>query len=178
MKTSKKRVIRPKPRPAAARRRAASADILAGSARPPKSPGRWKGHYRNLAGLRTYFLEQKGLLSEDANEQHPAFSLHPADAATDNFDRDLALGMLSSDQNALIEIDAAIRRIEGGSYGICEFTGRRIEAKRLMAIPWTRYSLEAEKELEAKGAVNRARIGRATPLSDVTASDEEAAESE
>ena len=174
MKTTKKRVIRPIARRAGPRRRAASADILGRRARPAKIARRWQHYHHNLLGLRNYFLRQKGLLSEDANEQHPAFSLHPADAATDSFDRDFALGMLSSDQNALIEIDAAIRRLESGSYGICELTGKRIEAKRLMAIPWTRYSLNAEKELEARGAFNRTHIGRAVPLSDVTSPEEEA----
>lgn len=114
----------------------------------------------------------------DANEQHPAYSQHPADAATDTFDRDVALGMLSSDQDALFEIEDAIRRIESGSYGICELTGKKIPAARLQAIPWTRFSVEAGKRLEAQGQVNRTGLGRAIPLSSLSAADNEAEEGE
>ena len=170
MKTRKKPCISTKP--------ATTRDILGGQPRRTKIETRWKPHYQNLVGLRDFVLKQKGLLSEDANEQHPIFSEHPADAATDSFDRDVALGMLSADQDALIEIDAAIRRIEAGTYGICELTGKRIELGRLLAIPWTRYSLAAEKQLEAQGAVNRARIGRTMPLSNANASGGDADEEE
>ncbi len=177
MKTSKKRGA-PSKRAASRKHATTTRDILGGKTRRLKIEPRWKAHYRNLAGLRDYFLQQRGLLSEDANEQHPAFSEHPADAATDSFDRDVALGMLSADQNALIEIDAAIRRIESGGYGVCELTGKRIEAKRLKAIPWTRYSLDAEKQLEAQGTVNRAHIGRATSISNVAPPGEEPGDEE
>ena len=108
-------------------------------------------------GLRDIVLQQKGALTRDANEEQPNYSEHMADAGTDAYDRDFALSMLSADQNALYEIDSAIRRIEDGTYGICEMTGKPIAAARLEAIPWTRFSLEAEKRLEEGGALNNNR---------------------
>jgi RNA polymerase-binding transcription factor DksA len=81
-----------------------------------------------------------------------------ADAGTDEFDRDFALSMISSDQNALYEIEAALNRIRSGTYGICELTGKAIEPERLAAIPWTRFSTEAQRELEASGSVARTRL--------------------
>jgi hypothetical protein len=75
-----------------------------------------------------------------------------ADAATDSFDRDLTLGLASFEQEALYEVDAAIQRIDDGTYGICELTGRPIPWKRLEAIPWTRFSIEAELQLETLAA--------------------------
>ena len=102
---------------------------------------------------------QQADLSKDALEEHPTFSTHQADAATDSYDRDLALGMLSSEQDALKEVDEALERIQNGTYAVCELTGKPIEDSRLEAIPWTRFSTAAEKQLEKEGAVNRARLG-------------------
>jgi RNA polymerase-binding transcription factor DksA len=82
-----------------------------------------------------------------------------ADAATDTYDRDLALGMLSSEQDAIYEIDEAINRIHNGTYGICEVTNQPIEPARLQAIPWTRFCATAERRLERDGALKQTRLG-------------------
>jgi hypothetical protein len=52
--------------------------------------------------------------------------MHPADAATNSFDRDLVLGLASFKQEGLYEIDAALERIDNGTYGVCELTGQLI----------------------------------------------------
>lgn len=80
-----------------------------------------------------------------------------SDAGTDNFDRDFALSLLSSEQEALNEIDAAIQRIHNGTYGICEITGERIAEERLEAVPFTRFSLEGQRQFES---TNRKRVQR------------------
>ena len=49
----------------------------------------------------------------------------------------------------LVEIEAALSRIEGGNYGICEETEEEIEHDRLLAIPWTRLSIEGAELREA-----------------------------
>jgi RNA polymerase-binding transcription factor DksA len=87
-------------------------------------------------------------LRAEACEENTNYSLHMADAATDSFDRDLLLGLASFEQEGLYEIEAALKRIEDGTYGICELTGKPIGWERLQAIPWTRFSLEAENQLE------------------------------
>jgi DnaK suppressor protein len=109
--------------------------------------------------LREHILRRQGGLAQEANDQQPAFSTHMADAGTDTFDRDFALGMLSSEQDALYEIDEALDRIRDGTYGKCELTGKPIESARLDAIPWTRFSAAAEKQLEREGAVKKTRLG-------------------
>jgi RNA polymerase-binding transcription factor DksA len=109
--------------------------------------------------LRERLLERRGVLVRDASEEQPAYSLHMADAGTDNFDRDFALSIASSEQEAVYEIDQAINRIRDGSYGVCELTGKPIEPERLKAIPWARFSAAAEKELESNGTVKRAKLG-------------------
>ena len=70
-----------------------------------------------------------------------------------------AIGILSSEQDALYEIEQALHRIRDGTYGICELSGKRIESERLQAIPWARFTAAAEKQLEKEGAVTRHRLG-------------------
>jgi RNA polymerase-binding transcription factor DksA len=151
-------VRRAKERPR--RPRAATADVVSGNLQPKEHvPTKWKKHYRHLIQMRDYLLNRRGDLVKEASEEQPAFSLHMADAGTDSFDRDFALSRLSSEQDAVYEIDGALMRIRRGTYGICELTGKAIEGKRLEAIPWARFSASAEKQLEKDGAVKRTRLG-------------------
>ena len=84
-----------------------------------------------------------------AAEERPEFSTHLGDAASDTFDRDLTLSLVSFEQEKLYEIEAALKRIDDGSYGICELTGRLIPKTRLDAVPWTRFSEVAGRYLGA-----------------------------
>jgi DnaK suppressor protein len=140
--------------------KATTSQILAGLTQPPKIDPKWKEHYDKLIDFRAQLGKRKDGLNEIAREEQQAFSLHMADAGTDEFDRDFALSMISSDQNALYEIEDALSRIRSGNYGICELTGNPIESERLAAIPWTRFSAEAQRELEATGSVRRTRFGQ------------------
>ncbi len=72
-----------------------------------------------------------------------------ADSGTENFDRDFVLSLVSSEQEALSEIEAAIKRIANGTYGVCEITGKPIKKERLQAVPFTRHSLEGQRQLES-----------------------------
>jgi DnaK suppressor protein len=145
-----------KPRPASS-----TADIL-GSARSKvahaRIPARWAAHHRHLLELRAQLLAQAGKLAREAAEGTPSFSMHMADAGTDSFDRDFALSILSADQDALYEIEAAINRIETGTYGICEMTGKPIPKGRLQAIPWARFSAASQRQLEREGTLKRRRF--------------------
>jgi RNA polymerase-binding transcription factor DksA len=123
---------------------------------------KWRKEYRRLLALHERLLGLHGDLNKDALEERPAFSLHMGDAGTDSFERDLALGVLSHEQDAIYEIEEALGRIRNGTYGICELTGRKISPQRLEAVPWTRFSAEAEKTLEKRGRIKRPRLGRAT----------------
>jgi DnaK suppressor protein len=82
-----------------------------------------------------------------------------ADAATDSYDRDCALALLSSTQNALYEIEQALKRIKEGTYGVCELTQEPIEPERLKAIPWTRYCVAAQSQIEARKGATRVQLG-------------------
>ncbi len=80
----------------------------------------------------------------EANQRDPSLS----DQGTDTFDREMELNMMGSEQEVLFEIDAALRRIEKGTYGICELTGQPINIERLQALPYVRYTVRAQSELE------------------------------
>ena len=97
----------------------------------------------------------------DAHEVS-AHGLHQADAGSDAYDRDFALSLLSQEQDALFEIDEALKRIAKGTYGVCEMSGKQILKARLEARPFARFTVECQNEIEKKNRFSRIRqpIGR------------------
>ena len=65
-----------------------------------------------------------------------------ADTATDTVDREIDSTLEENSEHVLSEIDAALARIEAGTYGICEGCGKPIGEARLEARPWTRLCIE------------------------------------
>jgi len=96
-----------------------------------------------------------------AGSQTSAFGMHQADAGSDAYDRDFALSILSQEQNSLYEIDEALKRIDDGSYGICEISNKQIPRARLEARPFTRYTVECQADLEKRQHV----VGTRLPVS-------------
>jgi DnaK suppressor protein len=119
----------------------------------------WAKYYKRLLELRDQLTRQMDGLAEESAQEMAGYSLHMADSGTDNFDRDFALSLLSSDQDAMYEIEEALKRIEKNTYGICELTGKPIPPTRLEAIPWTRFTVEAQAQLEREGALRQRRLG-------------------
>ncbi len=115
----------------------------------------WKKYYDILQDLRGRLTHQMDDLKKESAEEMSSYSMHMADSGTDNFDRDSALSLLSSDQDAVYEIDEALKRIEKKTYGVCELTGKNITKTRLTAVPWARYTVEAQAQLEKDGAVRQ-----------------------
>ncbi len=115
-------------------------------------PKKWKKYYKLLIELRAHVSDEINLHTADTlkhnSGDNSANTSSPADSGTDNFDRDFALSLVSSEQDALIEIEEAILRIKDGSYGVCEITNKAIPAARLSAVPFTRYSIEGQAEHE------------------------------
>ncbi len=100
-----------------------------------------------LLTLRERISGEYSALSRDnmqANQRDPSLS----DQGTDTFDREMELNMMGSEQEVLFEVDAALRRIEKGTYGICELTEEVIPKARLQALPYVRYTVEAKSQLE------------------------------
>ena len=123
------------------------------------SLGRWHWHYRALVKLRERLLKQRAELAAAILEPVESFSLDMADAATDQFDHDVALGLMAAEQDTLFEIETALNRIRAGTYGLCELTAKPIPAARLRAIPWTRFCQEVEEQLEQQGVCRPPHLG-------------------
>ena len=143
----------------------------AASADPKKVKPEWQKYCNRLLELREQLLRQMNGLAKESAQELPGYSLHMADSGTDNFDRDFALSLLSSDQDAVYEIEEALKRIEKKTYGICELTGKSIPKARLEAIPWTRFTVEAQAQLERDGALRSRRLGQLGTIDSVGASD-------
>ena len=124
-----------------------------------KIKAQWQKFYNHLLELREQLLRQMNGLAKESAEEMAGYSLHMADSGTDNFDRDFALSLLSSDQDAIYEIEEALKRIEKNTYGVCELTGKPIPNARLEAIPWTRFTVQAQAQLEREGALRQRRLG-------------------
>lgn len=162
------------PEPVASKRSAASLDdILGFAAGPAKNvkvasanrsvPRKFKRYFEALRILREHVRASLGMHAEDTlgrslKEDSGDISTS-SDSASDTFNRDFALSVVSSEQEALKEIDAAIERIYAGKYGVCEITNVPISEERLEAVPFTRFSLEGQKEHEQTARRRTTQIG-------------------
>ena len=102
-------------------------------------------------------VAQDTLRARAEGSEASAFGMHQADAGSDAYDRDFALSLLSQEQDALYEIDEALKRIELGTYGKCEMSGKPILHARLEAIPFARYTVECQSQLEKQSKMSRVR---------------------
>ena len=102
-------------------------------------------------------VAQDTLRSRAEGSEASAFGMHQADAGSDAYDRDFALSLLSQEQDALYEIDQALKRIEMGTYGVCEMSGKQIPRARLEAIPFARFTVECQSQLEKQNKASRVR---------------------
>ena len=85
---------------------------------PIKVKPEWFKYYTTLMDLRERLVAQMTGLAKESAEEMAGYSLHMADSGTDNFDRDFALSLLSSDQDAMYEIEEALKRIERNTFGV------------------------------------------------------------
>jgi RNA polymerase-binding transcription factor DksA len=144
---------------------ASLADILGFNPKKAKSveavaekevPEKYKRYYKILVDLRRQLTEGIERHSEESLKRSAkddsgdlsGYGQNMSDGGINTFDRDFVLSLVSSEQEALSEIDAAIKRIHDGTYGICETTGKPIAKERLLAVPFTRFSAEAQKQIE------------------------------
>ena len=93
-------------------------------------------------------MENEALRNQSGGTSH--LPQHMAEQGSDTYDQAISLDLAAADRQLIREIDAALRRIEDGTYGICELTGRPIRPDRLEELPWARYSIDAARELERR----------------------------
>jgi DnaK suppressor protein len=109
-------------------------------------------YHKRLLALRARLQGDTTQMEDNAlNKDHDkATSMpnHMAELGTENFDQELTLSLLGSDNDAIDQIDAALKRIENGSFGLCEGCGAKIPASRLEAIPYSALCVQCASQQE------------------------------
>ncbi len=100
---------------------------------------------RAIANLRD---DHPGTIDDEVEEITGASDNHLAETATATLDREIDFTLEENSNQVLTEIDAALKRIEGGTYGTCTKCGREIAAERLEAYPWASLCIDDAREAE------------------------------
>ena len=99
------------------------------------------------AAIQNLQAENSGNLAEEAGEE-TAHDL--ADTATETYDRELDYTLEENSEHLLEEIEAALKRIEEGTYGICTNCGKQIVVERLEALPWATLCIDCQRDREGR----------------------------
>lgn len=87
---------------------------------------------------------------KEASGDISGYAFHMADVATDNYDREFSLGLASGERKSLYELDDALKRIEEGTFGICDDCKSTITKIRLRAVPSARLCIKCQEKREKK----------------------------
>jgi len=87
---------------------------------------------------------------KEASGDISGYTYHMADVATDNYDREFSLGLASSEREILYVLDDALKKIEDGTYGICEVCKTAISKTRLKALPQASLCVKCQEKREKK----------------------------
>lgn len=128
------------------------------STRKKKQLGPYEYDPDFLDEMKTMLQEMRKSLLKDVSRSVKEESNHLRfdvgdfyDHASEDRQRELALTLSNRERQKLVLIDEALKRIDEGTYGICEVTGEKIGEERLRAMPFTRLSIEAQEEMERGG---------------------------
>ncbi len=138
---------------------------------PPANPTSHGGHStafvdkqrQRLLDLRDELVDAMSGMTRDTIRNAPEGSeasgsgMHQGDAGSDAYDRDFALSVLAKEQDAIYEIEEALKRIRRGTYGVCELSGKKIPHTRLEAIPFARLTVECQAQWEKEYGNRRFR---------------------
>lgn len=120
-----------------------------------------KDFKEKLLNLKESTLEEIKDISEDTlmksqkemSGDMSGYSIHMADVATDNYEREFNLGLVSDERKTLLEIEEALKRIEDKEYGVCHKCEKTISLVRLNAIPYVRYCKKCQEVMEKENRV-------------------------
>ena len=105
-----------------------------------------------------YSMESEALRTSGGTNLS-SLPLHMADMGTDNYEQEFTLGLVEKDRGLLREINSALAKIQNGTYGICEGTGKPINKVRLEAQPWARHSIEYARQTQRPMGMGMGRVG-------------------
>ena len=115
-------------------------------------------HYRQLliteraklAGEIRSIAEETSKSPREASGDLSAYTLHMADMAADTFDRELSMDIVSTEQEVLYEIDDALKRLDDGTFGVCQSCSEPITMSRLKAVPYAALCIACQRKKEQK----------------------------
>lgn len=156
-----------KPRTSAAKPKPTGGDFATAPSKP-RTNGSHNAAFvekqrKRLLDLRDELVDSMSGMTRDTIRNAPEGSeasgsgQHQGDAGSDAYDRDFALSVLAKEQDALYEIEQALRRIQSGAYGICEMSSNKIPQARLEAIPFARLTVECQAQWEKEYGKRRFR---------------------
>jgi RNA polymerase-binding transcription factor DksA len=111
---------------------------------PDEARERLRAEQERVEGL---IQELRGEFGTDENDdisELADYDQHPADTGTETFEREKDLSILEQLENELAELQAALERVDAGTYGIDEETGEPIDPARLDAVPAARTNVRAD----------------------------------
>ena len=86
----------------------------------------------------------------EASGDLSSYTIHMADMSADSYDRELAMNIAESSQEVLYQIDEAIKRVDDGTYGLCQTCQKPISLSRLKVVPYTSMCIECQRDKERK----------------------------
>ena len=92
---------------------------------------------------------------DSGGEVSGGYTFNMADAGMDSMEREISFDLASKEGRLLREINDALRRIYNGVYGLCEASGKQIARARLEALPWARYTVAEQENIERKQRAGR-----------------------
>ena len=104
---------------------------------------------RVMAAIENLHNDHPGSISDETGED-AVYDNHLADTATETYDRELDYTLEENSEHVLADINAALERIEAGTYGICTNCGKQIAEERLEARPWATLCIECQRERERR----------------------------
>jgi RNA polymerase-binding protein DksA len=87
---------------------------------------------------------------KEASGDISGYTYHMADVATDTYDREFSMGIASNERKVIYELDDALKRIEEGTFGICEECEGSISKNRLKAVPYARCCVKCQEKKEKR----------------------------
>ena len=112
---------------------------------------RLEGERTRLQGIRDGIQREQDDVIADAGGELSSVDQHPGDSGTETFEMEKNVSLLEQVDDELLEVEAAVQRLEGGSYGSCQVCGQPIGDERLEAMPATRFCVEDQAKAERQG---------------------------
>jgi RNA polymerase-binding transcription factor DksA len=126
---------------------------------PDQARERLQAEQARVQGLVEGMRGEFGTAENDDISELADYDQHPADTGTETFEREKDLSILEQLENELAELQAALERIDDGTYGIDEVTGKPIAPERLEARPTARTNVDTEAQRDGDGRLPRGGAG-------------------